>query len=71
MLRMAKGSRGCQKRKKLPPMARVAEKLPSTIGTGLLLSKMVCKALNSEWSLPWGCLHVKLEPFASVEPMPG
>ena len=24
-----------------------------------------------EWSLPWGCLHIKLKPFASVEPLPG
>ena len=24
-----------------------------------------------EWSLPWGYLHVKLKPFASVEPLPG
>ena len=24
-----------------------------------------------EWSLPWGCLHIKLKTFASVEPLPG
>ena len=30
-----------QNREKLLPMAKVAQKLPSTIGTGLLLSKMV------------------------------
>ena len=120
LLRKAKGSRGCQKRKKLlksyqaqfslqsssPIWAsevslartrkRGAEENPSRPRRSLtrsretrftLPNRRACSQAKHnrdaptsvknvynrvrEWSLPRGCLHIKLKPFASVEPLPG